>query len=169
MENDFFQRSVILICEYNTEGCFGLVLNNYLDINFTNLQEDILNINAKIAIGGPVDAKNLFYLHTFGAKIPNSEKVTEQIYLGGDYTVLMETLRSVSNPESHVRFFLGYSGWSQGQLDDEINEKSWIVVQSDMPELIMDTRKSDLWQEGLQRLGRKYTLFSQIPLNPNNN
>lgn len=169
MDSDYFQRSVILICDYNAEGSFGFVLNNYLDVNFEDFSEELIKIDSKISIGGPVDVKNLFYIHTLGAKIPNSIKVSDKIYIGGDYDVLIEQLKSTPNPETKVRFFLGYSGWSKNQLDDEIAEKSWIVVKSNITNLIMDTSKNNLWQECLQKLGGKYKMFSQIPVNPNNN
>jgi putative transcriptional regulator len=169
MDSDYFKRSVILICEYNTEGSFGFVLNNYLDINFEDFSEELIKIDSRISIGGPVDVKNLFYIHTLGEKIPNSIKVSDKIFIGGDYEVLIEQLKSTPNPETKVRFFLGYSGWSKNQLDDEIAEKSWIVVKSDMTNLIMDTSKNNLWQKCLQELGGKYKMFSQIPVNPNNN
>jgi|TARA_R110000737_G_scaffold115473_1_gene148389 putative transcriptional regulator len=169
MDSDYFKRSVILICEYNAEGSFGFVLNNYLDINFEDFSEELIKIDSRISIGGPVDVKNLFYIHTLGEKIPNSIKVSDKIFIGGDYEVLIEQLKSTPNPETKVRFFLGYSGWSKNQLDDEIAEKSWIVVKSDMTNLIMDTSKNNLWQKCLQELGGKYKMFSQIPVNPNNN
>ncbi len=169
MNSDYFERSVILLCEYNDEGSFGFVLNNYLDVNFEDFSEDLIKMDSKISIGGPVEVKNLFYIHTFGDKIPNSIKITDEISLGGDYDKLIELLKNTNKPETKVRFFLGYSGWEKNQLDNEIKEKSWIVVKSNLLNLIMDTKKTDLWQECLQKLGGKYVVFSQIPTNPNNN
>jgi len=169
MNEDYFKRSVILICEYNEEGSFGFVLNNYLDVNFEELSEDLINIDSKISIGGPIDVKNLFYIHTFGDLVPKSTQISENLYLGGDYEKLMELLNTSLKPERHVRFFLGYSGWGKGQLDDEIKEKSWIVVEPKVQNIIMNTSKTNLWQECLQKLGGKYKMFTQIPINPHNN
>lgn len=169
MNSDYFERSVILLCEYNGEGSFGFVLNNYLDVNFEDFSEDLIKMDSKISIGGPVEVKNLYYIHTFGDQVPNSVKITDDIYLGGDYNTLIDLVKTAKNPETKVRFFLGYSGWNKDQLDDEIKEKSWIVVESNLLNLIMDTSKTNLWQECLQKLGGKYLMFSQIPINPNNN
>lgn len=169
MDSHYFQRSVIFLCEYNEDGSFGFVLNNYLDINFDDISKDLIKINSKISAGGPVDIKDLRYIHTFGDLVPNSVKITDQIHLGGDNNVLIELIKKSDLPETKVRFFLGYCGWFKNQLDEEINEKSWIVVNSSDLNLIMDTNKKDLWQECLQKLGGKYLMFSQIPTNPNNN
>lgn len=169
LESDYFTRSVILLCEHNHEGSFGFVLNNFLETNFEGLPKSVLESATRISIGGPVELSNLYFIHTFGEEVPGSSELINGIYLGGDFSVLKEKLTSCNNPQNRVRYFLGYSGWDQNQLDEEIREKSWIACKPGNPSWIMDTHKDDLWERCLRSLGSKYAMFINFPINPNNN
>lgn len=167
--DDYFRRSVILICDYNENGSFGFVLNNFLDIDFNDLSEEEIEFPARVSVGGPVDINNLYYLHTYGDEIPGSQRITDLLYLGGDYKILIQKLKREKYPEQRARFFLGYSGWSDKQLDSEINEKSWAVTYPTSLDDIMDTSRDDIWHHFLEDMGGKFKIFSKFPINPNNN
>jgi putative transcriptional regulator len=169
LDSDYFRRSVILLCEHNEEGSFGFVLNNFLTPKSEGLPNPIITTNADVSIGGPVEISNLYFIHTFENEVPGSSKLKNGIFLGGDYEALHEALAKTKNPEKHVRYFLGYSGWDKNQLNREIEEKSWVVCQPKNNSWIMDTAKKDLWETCLTHLGGKYKMFAQFPLNPNNN
>lgn len=169
LDSDYFRRSVILLCEHNEEGSFGFVLNNFIEQKFDGLPDPVLATNSEISVGGPVEVSNLYFIHTFGNLVPESTELLDGIYLGGDYDTLKNLLQNHPNPEKHVRYFLGYSGWDKNQLDREIEEKSWIVCEPKNTSLIMDTKKKDLWETCLRLLGGKYKIFAQFPINPNNN
>ena len=158
-DDDYFRRSVIFICEYNEKGSFGFVLNNFLDIDINELSEEEIDM----------DINNLFYLHTYGDEIPGSYKVTDLLYLGGDYKTLMRKLKQEKHPENRARFFLGYAGWTEHQLDREIEDKSWAVIYPHDLDDIMDTSRDNIWNIMLESLGGKYKLFSHFPINPSNN
>ena len=66
LDEDYFTRSVVLICNHNEEGTFGLVLNNYLEFDLHKVDESFPDVNAKISLGGPVENDSLFYIHEFG-------------------------------------------------------------------------------------------------------
>lgn len=167
--DEYFRRSVVLVCDLNPRGCFGFVLNNYLELDFNEFSEENLEIDTRVSIGGPVDINNLYYIHKFGNSVPDSMQIAGDIYLGGDFKVLVEMLRKDPNPEQKARFFLGYSGWGEKQLEREIEEKSWAVLNSEKTTAIMDTTSQNLWDECLNALGGKHLLFKHFPINPNNN
>lgn len=167
--DDYFRRSVVLICDYNEKGSFGFVLNNYLEVEFNELSEEKLDINTRVSIGGPVDTNNLYYIHRYGDRVKDSFKINKELSLGGDYKQLMALLRSEKNPEKKARFFLGYAGWTEKQLDQEIENKFWVVMNPKSNSSLMDTSVASLWKECLNQLGGRYKVFTHFPINPNNN
>ncbi len=169
LDNEYFTRSVILLCEHNERGSFGFVLNNFLEKNFDGLPEYILESNPKISIGGPVEVSHFYFIHSFGDKVPGSSELVNGIFLGGDFEILKSLLKAEEHPEKCVRYFLGYSGWDAQQLNDEIKEKSWVVCRPKNNSWIMDTKNDNLWEDSLKSLGGKYEMFSKFPVNPNNN
>lgn len=166
LQDEYFSRSVVLLCEHNDEGSFGFVLNNYLDIDLHEVSTNFPNIPAKVSLGGPVKNQNLYFIHTLGDLIPGSSQVCESIYIGGDFDVLTEKLIADPSLLKHVRFFLGYSGWNHGQLQDELKEKSWLVLDNFDTHEIMDTDYENIWKELMSKQGGKYQMMSKFPLDP---
>src|SRR5690554_3158598 len=109
-KDDYFGRSVVYICDHNSEGTFGFVLTNYLDINLSDVAKNFPNIGANISIGGPVQTENIFFIHTLGNRRPGRIEVDDGLYIGGDYDLVTEQLSEGLIDNSKVRFFLGYSG-----------------------------------------------------------
>ncbi len=167
--DDYFERSVIYICSHNEKGSFGFVLNNFIDTKISDFVDDFPIIQTRLSIGGPVDTSNLFYYHLFGEKVEGSVHVYDNIYLGGDFKDVKQLLTDSPEAITKIRFFVGYSGWDLQQLDEEIANKSWIVINDYTEELIFNTSNNDLWKEILQRQGEKFKIISQFPLNPNDN
>ena len=168
-DDDFFRRAVILICDHNEKGTFGLVLNNYMDVESNDLSSEKLIIDSRISLGGPVDTNNLYFIHSYGHQVANSIQISEDLFLGGDFSELIHLLRLESNPEQYVRFFLGYSGWGENQLKEEIKNKYWAVAKLDPSLSIMDTQNPNLWDDCLSLLGSKFAIFKNFPIDPNNN
>jgi putative transcriptional regulator len=164
IEDDYFKRSVILLCEHDEEGSFGFVLNNFLDQSLFELTKEGNSYTGKISIGGPVQTNNLFYIHTLGNKIENAREIVKGLFIGGDFDELKKLIESGDANESNVRFFLGYSGWSENQLNEEMKRKSWFVAKASF-ESIMHTA-DDLWQETLKKMGGKFSMISNFPENP---
>lgn len=164
-----FTRSVVLICSHDENGTFGFVLNNYVDLSAKELHEELESFNGKVSIGGPVDKTNLYYIHRFGNSITGSEHIIDDLYFGGSFNEILERIKSDSKSEKMVRFFIGYSGWSSGQLDEELQQNTWIVVNNYNIEQIMATLNQNLWKETMVLQGTKYKLLSDFPINPENN
>ena len=169
LSDGYFDRSVVLLCEHNTEGSFGFVLNNYLDIEFEDVADSFPNFETKISVGGPVSKENLFFIHTLGEKLPGSEKIVDDIYAGGDFEMLMDMIKGKAIDKNQVRFFIGYAGWSKGQLMDEIDDHAWVVTSIPSYESIMDIDDENLWASIMKKLGKKFSRMTKFPQNPNLN
>lgn len=170
LNDQYFSRSVVLLCEHNQEGSFGFVLNNYLEIDLHRIDNNFPDIQARISIGGPVHRENLFFIHSFDAgTIPESVQVAEGIFYGGDFDILATLLRDFPETRNKARFFVGYSGWSIGQLNEEIDEKSWITVSNIPKDLVFDTQNDNLWKTCLEMQGDSFKLFTTFPRNPQDN
>src|SRR6187401_300822 len=123
LPDPYFRRTVVLLCDHNEEGSFGFVLNRHMDMAVNDLMENMPPIGSQVSIGGPVQSGNLYYLHTLGLRIEGSQEVVDGVYMGGDYEQLRGVLTADRKLTKHVRFFVGYSGWSKDQLNKEISEK----------------------------------------------
>ncbi len=165
LDDDYFKRSVILLCDHNEEGTFGFVLNNFIDVKLAELMEDLNSLNSLISIGGPVNPDNLFYIHTLGDKIPGSIEVTNDVFMGGDFEYMQTLLNSGAIKENQIRFFIGYSGWGINQLNTEIMQSAWIVTET-TTDNIMDTTIENLWKKILGDMGENHQLFSNYPEDP---
>lgn len=159
-----FNRSVIYLTEHNNEGCIGFILNKPTNFILSDLIPDI-NCDFKIYSGGPVEQENLYFIHKSPELIPNSIKIADGIYWGGDFDTLTKLLNSQKINENEIRFFLGYSGWSINQLNDELEESSWIVVDNNYPNLLkIDSQ--NIWKNQLLKFGGEYQLWANAPKNP---
>ena len=165
LNDPFFKRTVVLLCEHNEDGAFGFVLNNYIDVALNEVIEDFPEWRNVISIGGPVKSGNLFYLHTLGDLIPESAMVVEGLYFGGDFEKVKELLQRGEIMQSQIRFFIGYSGWSPNQLEDELAEQSWYITQVSN-KAIMDTRDKEIWKTIMKKFGPKGKMIANLPDDP---
>lgn len=168
LADPYFKRAVVLLCEHSDEGSFGFVLNNYIEMDLDQLMDQLPNIDTRISIGGPVKNSNLFYIHSLGNKIENSVPIAEGIYMGGDFDALQHLLKLGKLDRNQIRFFVGYSGWSANQLNEELEQNSWIVGEADA-DLLMNTQVDDLWSTILNAMGKDYRRLTNLPSDPNLN
>lgn len=167
-EDKYFQRSVICICEHNDKGSFGYVVNNRLDIKLTELIPAIKSDQFKVGLGGPVSPNNLYYIHTLGEEIEGSVEIKKGLYTGGNFNQITTLINTGLIGHHQIQFFLGYAGWSSGQLEEEITKNSWIVSEFDVTDM-MEHNEEDYWKNILQEKGGKYQLIANFPLNPSLN
>lgn len=138
-----FEVTVILICIYNEEGAFGLVLNrpSHMPLNEVfNSVGDYANTKRAIYIGGPVEPEGLHLIQLSKDGVKGSYQIQDDVHLGGEWDSIEEILDT--DPES-TRLFLGYSGWSAGQLEDEIEDGAWEVYNVNLKEFLKN------WSEPL--------------------
>ncbi len=168
LEGRYFNRSVVLLTEFSDSGAVGFVLNKPIHMNISELIRDLDVFESEVFVGGPVQNNQIYYLHTVPELIPNSFQVFDNLYWGGDFEILKELLSLRKIDENQIRFFAGYSGWSAGQLEDEIKENSWLVSSLDTKEL-MALDNEDIWKESLIALGGNYRLWANFPKDQNLN
>ena len=163
-----FNRSVVLLAEHNEEGSVGFILNKPLEYNINDLVTEI-EIPFQVYNGGPVEQDNLYFIHKVPDLIANSIEISDGIYWGGDFDKTIDLINEQVISEEDIRFFLGYSGWSSLQLDQELSSKSWIVVKNDYESAIIQKSASAFWKEKMLELGGNYLLWSNSPENPSLN
>lgn len=165
-----FERSVVLLCRHEpAEGAFGLVLTRPL----STVLGDVLELPPGAASpaaalplyeGGPVQPDTLHLVHQV-AGLPGATPLGQDVYWGGDFEQLLAGLAQGTVSPAAVRLFVGYSGWSAGQLEGEIEQGSWIRQPASAGKVF--TLKSDaFWQGILREKGGRYRALSNYPLDP---
>ena len=126
-----FDRSVVFLCEHSESGSLGFVVNYETNLFLGDVLEENIYEDIPLFIGGPVEKNTLHFLHRRPELIPGSVEVGNGIYWGGDFDQAKRELNSYTLKPEDIRFFVGYSGWSEGQLDEEMARKTWIVAPAD--------------------------------------
>ena len=163
-----FRRSVILLASHKTSGSIGFILNKKLNYKLNDIVEDI-NIKFPLFYGGPVEQDNLFYLHRLGNVIPDSIKINSSLSWNGDFKFVTKLINENKIKLNDIRFFLGCSSWSNGQLEKELDEKSWEQFEIVSTEKVLKMKIQNMWKKCMISLGGKYRLWSNAPENPNFN
>lgn len=167
MKDFYFARSVVLMIDHNDEGSMGLVLNKNFN-GLMTLNELVPDLGTLPPIplykGGPVGKETLFYLHTL-SYLKESLPLGNGLYLNGDFNQMQQYILSGAPTQGVVRFFMGYAGWQKGQLENEIEENTW-VINNECKVDLLNTYLRDLWQESLCDLGGKYAVWARYPRYP---
>jgi len=163
-----FSRTVILLCDHDEQGSFGLVINRSTQLKAPDL---FLNINIlksyneKIYLGGPVSQSMVFFLCRSPSAAGKLDEICSGVYLGSNLETLESLYSSLENPEQDIRFYLGYSGWSDGQLAEEMEQNSWLVQRANEQFIFLDS-ESSIWPKAVNSLGEKYQYLTKAPVNP---
>ncbi len=160
-----FERTIILLCEHNDDGSFGFIMNKPSVAKLADVMQDLQEIDAPVFIGGPVQQDTLHYIHRL-PDLEDSIEVIEGIYWGGNFDQLVSLIETKQVASSDIKFFLGYSGWSAGQIDEELKEDSWIVSDKVNEELLFDIKAEAMWQYALKRMGGRFSVYSNYPQDP---
>ena len=162
LAGSFFHRSVVLICQHDSEGAFGLILNRLAGANVGEALPGDLSDRLKelpLMVGGPVQTQALSYLHS-DSLLPDAN-VMPNLALGHALDELVELGASGSLTQRFL-VFAGYAGWSPGQLDDEIKRDAWVIHPATL-DLIFSPKPEDLWRRIISRKGWKYRLMADGP------
>lgn len=168
LNDNTFNRSVILLAEHDKNGSVGFILNKPLSFNLNDLVPEI-KIPLKVFNGGPLEQDNLFFLHNIPTTIPGSVEIADGIFWGGDFETAKNLINNGTITRKNIRFFLGYSGWNKKQLDQELQENSWLIVKNNLKSKILSKSANHFWKEKIIEQGGSYILFSNAPENPNLN
>lgn len=160
-----FARSVVLVCEHNEEGSFGFVLSKQTDYKLGDLVEQAEGIQIPLFEGGPVEKNTIHFIHQQPDIIGGGIALNNGLYWGGNFEQVLSALRTGYLKPKDIRFFMGYSGWSSQQLEEEYQEKSWILADAS-PALIFSFKQEELWKQSLQQLGGEYARMVYYPKDP---
>jgi putative transcriptional regulator len=161
-----FDRTVILVCDNGIEGTFGLVINKTTNLLLAEVMNETINFNSCLNLGGPVEQNTLHYVHRIKVPIDDSIELGNGLYWSGDFNQIKELIANGQVTEEDIKFYLGYSGWSEGQLREELDQQSWFVKPQATSRQIFDMDEEALWQSILKEMGGKYKVFSNYPSDP---
>ena len=160
-----FLRTVVFLCEHREEGSFGFVLNRQYQNTLDELIPELAGFSFPVYYGGPVQVDTIHFLHQYPDLIPGGQEVQKGVYWGGDFDAVVKLILGKEIEPDKIRFFIGYSGWSDGQLDEEMKEKTWLTVQA-TPQLIFHSHYEQIWKDALKHLGGDYEIMVNFPIDP---
>ncbi len=159
-----FRHAVVLLCDHDEEGSFGLTVNDPLPISLSDAfpsAEELARSHRRLFRGGPVGGEQLMVLHRC-EEIPSAIPICENVFLGGDPDLLREYLCSGAGEDDEYRVFAGYSGWGKCQLDTEVEQGSWILCPA-RSHFVFAASADEVWAEVLRSLGGQFALLAADP------
>lgn len=165
-----FERSVVLMIEHTEEGALGVVLNRPTDLEVVTVLDDWARLAADppvLYVGGPVEQNGVIAL---GRRLgrDNSELGWSQV-LGDVGTIdLHQEPGEVASQLAGIRFFAGYSGWGPGQLEAELAQDAWLVVDAVADDVFAPDPET-MWSSVLRRQGGKLSMLANFPPHPSMN
>lgn len=165
LRGSFFDRTVVLICQHDAEGAFGLVLNKHTGATLREMVvADVPEAlkDQPLFLGGPVQPTALSFLHS-DTFLPEAD-VLPNLALGHDLDTLVDLGESFS-PTKRLRIFAGYAGWAPGQLEDELKREAWLTHPASL-DLIFHAKPETLWRDILIQKGWRYRLLAEAPEDP---
>ncbi len=165
VEDFCFKRSVSILVDHDAEGSMGVIVNKPTRFTLNELMPEIeCNEPMPLYLGGPVGTNMLFFLHTLGADvIPESVQLAPGVFFGGSFDVLKMFLESGQKLDGKVKFLVGYSGWTVGQLDNEVKRHDWAVLKDNAAELLFNTPDDLVWGQAVKNFGDQYRLWTTWP------
>lgn len=163
-----FNRAVILVADFNPEGVVGFMVNKPLEDRLGDLLPSVIQ-DFKVFDGGPVERDKLYFIHNLPDIIPGGLKIRDDIFWGGQTEMVIDLIKKGKIDSSQIKFFLGYSGWSQRQLEREIKDDVWLVKPDINSQDIISCHRTDFWNKNLKSLGGEYLIWSNAPDNPSYN
>lgn len=171
MEEIYFSRSAVLVLDESSDGGnLGITLNKGTNITLHDLIPDCQRGGeVPVFCGGPVDMERLFLLHSLGAVFPGASEVIPGVFVGGNVDDIISYLEDGGQIEGNLRFFLGYSGWTKGQLQAEIARHSWAVNNHPDGRKLLTGEGNEFWRREVMNLGDSYRSWLMVPPDPSYN
>lgn len=160
-----FMRTVVFITEHKDEGSIGFVLNRQYENTLDELLPEIEGHPLPVYYGGPVQMNTIHFLHRYPAEVPGGVEVMKGVWWGGDFDKVIELIKTGEADPDRIRFYIGYSGWSTGQLDGEMEEKTWLTADATRS-LIFHAQAAEIWKDALRHMGGEYEMMVNFPIDP---
>ncbi|EES3841555.1 YqgE/AlgH family protein [Escherichia coli] len=161
LQDPIFRRSVVYICEHNTNGAMGIIVNKPLEnLKIEGILEKLkitpeprdesIRLDKPVMLGGPLAEDRGFILHTPPSNFASSIRISDNTVMTTSRDVL-ETLGTDKQP-SDVLVALGYASWEKGQLEQEILDNAWLTAPADL-NILFKTPIADRWREAAKLIG----------------
>lgn len=149
------------------EGRVGMIINRPTPLLLTDVLKDV-KAGFQIWQGGPVSGEHLYYIHKIPDLLPGSVRIDKDYYWGGDFEALKLILDQYGEQlGDKIKFFMGYSGWAPGQLENEIKEGAWFVLPNTLD--ILKVNPKNLWKELLIQVDPSLEFWKNAPVDPSLN
>nr|WP_176704658.1 YqgE/AlgH family protein [Candidatus Magnetococcus massalia]CRH08262.1 conserved protein of unknown function [Candidatus Magnetococcus massalia] len=151
----YFTRTVIYLCAHSEEGALGLVVNQPMEASVAEISQQLeipwdRTGHSPVCLGGPVSPEQGFILFEQPITSAGSIEVSPGVHMGTNPEILTHLGRDGAT--ERFLFVLGYAGWAEGQLEEELQENSWLVTDGD-PRILFDVGYDKRWEEALHALG----------------
>ncbi|MCS5596697.1 MAG: YqgE/AlgH family protein [Alphaproteobacteria bacterium] len=167
MDDDNFKQATIFLCAHDEKGAMGLIVNDKMpNIDFEQLliklkieRGDGRSVRMPVLRGGPLDSSRGFVLHSKDFNRKDTIDVNDRFSVTGT----MDALKAIADgtgPNDAI-FMLGYSSWGAGQLETELKENSWIIVDADS-DIIFNTTPDKVWRKALSKIGVNPDMISNV-------
>ncbi|MCX8524049.1 YqgE/AlgH family protein [Chryseobacterium formosus] len=161
ISGDIFSRSVVLIIDHSESGAFGLILNKK-NSKMSNRFKNFFDFQIEVYDGGPVENDKVFFIVKGKKVTENYTIINDEYYLTEDIELIINAVLQNEISIQDVKIFSGYSGWSGLQLDNEIQQKVWTVVDVYNLDYTLPNDHT-LWKSIMQNLGGEYLLWANAP------
>ena len=163
-----FKRSTIFLVEHSAEGSLGFIINHKVNMRVDELVKDFPDFDAPVYFGGPVATDTVHYLHNKGDILEGSDEVVKGIYWGGNYEKLKVLIDQRLITPGDIRFFVGYSGWSERQLEEELAGGSWLTARM-YPNYLFKSQPEKLWAQVMHNKGNTFSVIAGMREEPSYN
>lgn len=168
MMDQNFKRAAVLLVDHGDDGSIGFILNREVDMRVDTIIEDFPEFDAPVYFGGPVGTDSIHYLHAKGDLLEGSDEVSPGVFWGGDYEQLKFLISSGLIQAQDIRFFVGYSGWSEHQLEEELKMGNWVTADMDA-NYLFKSKPDTLWTQVMDNKGNTFSVISEMEDGPNYN
>ena len=163
-----FHRSIVILIEIKNKSLSGFIINKLLPYPINDVISEI-KVDIPLYFGGPIVDDSLFFIHNVGHLIPESVEISENLFWGGNLEKAIVLVNSKIITEKEIRFFLGYSGWSINQLEQEIESESWVIIKNKYESKILGVNPNSFWRNQMVTLGGRRLVWANYPRNPYHN
>lgn len=154
LNDENFGRTVVLLCEFASEGAFGLIINRPTEFPAATVVQlappVVAGNDLPLWIGGPVEPERGWILLSDARDNEEAREIVPGLFLSASPAVLRRVLESSMPPPARV--IAGYAGWGPGQLDQELSDSSWLMADVDA-DFVFNTPPAELWEAAMRRLG----------------
>jgi putative transcriptional regulator len=158
-----FRQTVVLLCEHSGNGAYGLVLNRPSEHLFSDMFPDKPAFQAeksRLYSGGPCETDRIQVLHNFDEEEVGGVRLFRNVVIGGDMEKIVKMRKQ--RPDTACRYFMGYSGWGEGQLENEMESQSWVVSRASSG-IVFKMDHRTLWNSILRDMGGYYSFLATMP------